>query len=109
MSYNLAYSVLTPITNGETGLQLAQVGSACLDVAFGRDYGAVLPSSICLAIEMTGYPGFYFCARLADHLLLHLHAHLPLAVRHDAAGREVEPEPDELHRLEHAPLRWRRS
>ena len=24
MSYNMAYSVLTPITNGETGLQLAQ-------------------------------------------------------------------------------------
>ena len=45
MSYNLAYSVLTPITNGETGLQLAQSDPRILDVAFGRDYGAVLPSS----------------------------------------------------------------
>lgn len=62
MCYNLAYSVLTPITNGETGLQLAQSDPRALDVAFGRDYGAVLPSSDLFGIQMTGYPGFYFCA-----------------------------------------------
>lgn len=62
MSYNLAYSVLTPITNGETGLQLAQADPRVLDVAFGRDYGAVLPSSDFFGISMTGYSGFYFCA-----------------------------------------------
>lgn len=62
MSYNLAYSVLTPITNGETGLQLRQSDPRILDVAFGRDYGAVLPSSDLFGIGMTGYPGFYFCA-----------------------------------------------
>lgn len=62
MSYNLAYSVLTPITNGETGLQLAQSDPRVLDVLFGRDYGAVLPSSDLFGIAMTGYPGFYFCA-----------------------------------------------
>ncbi len=62
MSYNLAYSVLTPITNGETGLQLSQSDPRALDVAFGRDYGAVLPSSDLFGIDMTGYPGFYFCA-----------------------------------------------
>lgn len=61
MSYNMAYSVLTPITNGETGLQLAQSDPRILDVAFGRDYGAVLPSSDLFGTEMTGYPGFYFC------------------------------------------------
>ena len=61
MSYNLAYSVLTPITNGETGLQLAQSDPRVLDVAFGRDYGAVLPSSDLFGLTMTGYPGFYFC------------------------------------------------
>ncbi len=61
MSYNLAYSVLTPITNGETGLQLTQADPRMLDVAFGRDYGAVLPSSDLFGIDMTGYPGFYFC------------------------------------------------
>ena len=62
MSYNLAYSVLTPITNGETGLQLTQADPRVLDVAFGRDYGAVLPSSDLFGIHMTGYPGYYFCA-----------------------------------------------
>lgn len=62
MSYNMAYSVLTPITNGETGLQLAQSDPRVLDVALGRDYGAVLPSSDLFGIDMTGYPGFYFCA-----------------------------------------------
>ena len=64
MSYNLAYSVLTPITNGETGLQLAQSDPRVLDIAFGKDYGSVLPSSEFFGIEMTGYPGFYFCAIL---------------------------------------------
>ena len=64
MSYRLAYSVLTPITNGETGLQLAQSDPRVLDVLFGRDYGAVLPHSDLFGIYMTGYPGFYFCAVL---------------------------------------------
>jgi len=61
MSYNLAYSVLTPITNGETGLQLVQSDPRILDAAAGRDYGAVLPSSDLFGIPMSGYPGFYFC------------------------------------------------
>jgi len=60
MSYNLAYSVLTPIS--ETGLQLNQSDPRVLDTLFGRDYGAVLPSSDLFGITMTGYPGFYFCA-----------------------------------------------
>ncbi|WP_413206967.1 branched-chain amino acid ABC transporter permease [Rhodospirillum sp. A1_3_36] len=62
MSYNLAYSVMTPITNGETGLQLAQSDPRIIDVLFGRDYGAVLPSSDLFGLEMTGYSGYYFCA-----------------------------------------------
>ena len=62
MCYNLAYSVLTPITNGETGLQLNQADPRALDTLFGRDYGAVLPSSDLFGIPMTGYSGFYFCA-----------------------------------------------
>ena len=36
MSYNLAYSVLTPITNGETGLQLAQDDPRILDSLAGN-------------------------------------------------------------------------
>jgi ABC-type branched-subunit amino acid transport system permease subunit len=65
MSYNLAYSVLTPVTNGETGLQLTQADPRWLDTAvFGFDYGAELPSSSLFGTTMTGYPGFYFCAVL---------------------------------------------
>lgn len=62
MSYNLAYSVLTPITNGETGLQLTQSDPRSIDAMFGIDYGAVLPSSHLFGVDMTGWPGFYFCA-----------------------------------------------
>jgi len=63
MSYNLAYSVLTPITNGETGLQLSQQDPRVIDtMVFGREYGAALPVSDFFGIEMSGYPGFYFCA-----------------------------------------------
>jgi len=61
MSYNLAYSVLTPITNGETGLQIRQNDPRWLDTAiFGRDYGAELPSSDLFGINLSGYPGYYF-------------------------------------------------
>ena len=63
MSYRLAYSVLTPITNGETGLQLNQTDPRWVDTSiFGRDYGAVLPTSDFFGISMSGYAGFYFCA-----------------------------------------------
>ncbi len=63
MSYSLAYSVLTPITNGETGLQLNQSDPRWIDTTiFGRDYGAVLPSSDLFGLTMTGYAGYYFCA-----------------------------------------------
>ena len=65
MSYRLAYSVLTPVTNGETGLQLEQADPRWFDTAiFGREYGAVLPSSDFFGISMTGYEGFYFCAAI---------------------------------------------
>jgi len=75
MAYNLAYSVLTPITMGETGLQLQQSDPRILDAAFGIDYGAALPVSHLFGLEMTETwevdmlgstfqfnAGFYFCA-----------------------------------------------
>lgn len=64
MSYNLAYSVLTPITNGETGLQLSRQDPRILDAMVGTDHGVGLPVPSLAGIEMTGYPGFYFCALL---------------------------------------------
>jgi ABC-type branched-subunit amino acid transport system permease subunit len=58
MSYNLAYSVLTPITNGETGLQLTMDDPRIFDGPAGEG----LPSTTLFGIEMSGYSGFYFCA-----------------------------------------------
>lgn len=60
MCYNLAYSVLTPITNGETGLQLSQQDPRILDAAIKA--GSGLPSPQLFGIELAGYAGFYFCA-----------------------------------------------
>jgi len=79
MSYNLAYSVLSPITNGETGLQVRQLAPAdrgpdyvlklvdedlrWVDQAFGVVENGV-PITNLFGIKMSGYPGFYFCAVL---------------------------------------------
>lgn len=63
MSYNLAYSVLMPITNGETGLQLDQKDPRIIDSLF-IEAGAGLPSTNLFGLKMSGYPGFYFCAVL---------------------------------------------
>ncbi|MEO1459976.1 MAG: branched-chain amino acid ABC transporter permease, partial [Pseudomonadota bacterium] len=72
MSYNLAYSVLTPITNGETGLQLTLDDPRMLDPAPTND---TLPFPTLFGLEMNetytwaavGYEfqfntGFYLCA-----------------------------------------------
>lgn len=61
MSYNLAYSVLTPITNGETGLQLTGHDPRMLDAALGITHGA-LPSTTFFGMKTSGLPGFYLCA-----------------------------------------------
>lgn len=61
MSYNLAYSVLTPITNGETGLQLTLGDPRIIDAAVGHTYvGQPVPTL--LGQQIGGYSGFYFCA-----------------------------------------------
>lgn len=79
MSYNLAYSVLTPITNGETGLQVRHLAPAdrgpdyvlkLVDVDLrwiDRAFGVVedgIPITNLFGMKMSGYPGFYFCAVL---------------------------------------------
>jgi ABC-type branched-subunit amino acid transport system permease subunit len=79
MSYNLAYSVLTPITNGETGLQVRQLAPLdrpadyvlnlrdedlrLVDQAFGVVESGI-PITNVFGMKMSGYPGFYFCAVL---------------------------------------------
>ena len=64
MSYSLAYSVLTPITNGETGLQLSQQDPRYIDSLFGIAATDGLPSTNLFGISMSGYSGFYFCAAM---------------------------------------------
>ncbi|MEJ1994298.1 MAG: branched-chain amino acid ABC transporter permease [Limibacillus sp.] len=72
MSYNLAYSVLTPITNGETGLQITLDDPRVLDGQLGQ---GELPLSNIFGLPMqetweTSFlgmtfhfnAGFYFCA-----------------------------------------------
>jgi ABC-type branched-subunit amino acid transport system permease subunit len=61
MSYNMAYSVLTPITNGETGLRVLRSDPRYLDAAFGAEIGQTLPPPSLFGIEMTGWSGFYVC------------------------------------------------
>lgn len=64
MSYNLAYSVLTPITNGETGLQLSLNDPRSLDNLVGVTPTSGIPPTNFFGIGMSGYSGFYFCAIL---------------------------------------------
>ncbi|KKC34872.1 branched-chain amino acid ABC transporter permease [Devosia psychrophila] len=61
MSYNLAYSVLTPITNGETGLQLNLNDPRYLDTTMGIPT-AGQPVPTLLGQSLGGFAGFYFCA-----------------------------------------------
>ncbi len=63
MSYNMAYSVLTPITNGETGLQLSKADPRVIDAMF-VEAGEGIPSTNLFGLSMSGYSGFYFCAVL---------------------------------------------
>jgi len=66
MSYSLAYSVLTPITNGETGLQIAADDPRYLDSLVGiSQQGDAIPSTNFFGVLLKswdGYFGFYFAA-----------------------------------------------
>lgn len=57
MCYNMAYSVLTPITNGETGLRVLRNDPRVLDAAIGYD----APMPTLLGMHITGWTGFYIC------------------------------------------------
>ena len=73
MSFNLAYSVLTPITNGETGLQirallkegettsLLDADVRYIDQLFGvQEFGA--PVTNLFGMKVSGWEGYYICA-----------------------------------------------
>lgn len=63
MSYNLAYSVLTPITNGETGLQITRTDTRLIDTWLAGP-STIIPHTNLFGLPMSGYSGFYFCAVL---------------------------------------------
>ncbi len=63
MSYNLAYSVLTPITNGETGLKVEHNDPRIVDHLFTQVKPGI-PDVNLFGIDISGYNGFYFCAVL---------------------------------------------
>jgi len=72
MSYNLAYSVLTPITNGETGLQVyrsdAQVLLGANEPTSPHFFGLVMSKSTKLNLgdwQFTFNNGYYFTAIIA--------------------------------------------
>ncbi len=72
MSFNLAYSVLTPITNGETGLQVTLNDPRILDGVNASPYTNLfgLPMSSSVKLELLGRLftfnlGYYFCAVIA--------------------------------------------
>ncbi len=72
MSYNLAYSVLTPITNGETGLQVRPSDPRILDGPGAPEYPNLfgLELSRSWVWDVAGHSftfnvGYYFCAVLA--------------------------------------------
>ena len=60
MCYNLAYSVLTPVTMGETGLTLEADDPRILGGAVAE--GGALPLPDLFGISLSGYNGFYFAA-----------------------------------------------
>ena len=116
MSYNLAYSVLTPITNGETGLQIQTSDPRILDAPpadgalpvtnlFGIDLHATAEAHLLghdLPVQLRLLP----LRGDADPRLLPLDADLPLALRAYAEGDPHQPEPPRLHRgLAPAPMR----
>jgi ABC-type branched-subunit amino acid transport system permease subunit len=63
MAYNLAYSVLTPITNGETGLKIERTDPRVIDTWISGP-SSLIPSANLFGLPMSGYSGFYFCAVL---------------------------------------------
>jgi ABC-type branched-subunit amino acid transport system permease subunit len=61
MAYNLAYSVLTPITNGETGLQITRTDPRIVD-SWLQGASSLIPPTTLFGLPMRGYSGFYVCA-----------------------------------------------
>ena len=102
MSYNLAYSVLTPITNGETGLQLTRSDPRILDRFFGIPVGQGIPSTDLFGMSLIGWSGFYFCA-----VLLILSFYLALRITRSPFGLMLKAVKSNQNRLKYTGINTR--
>lgn len=95
MFYNLAYSVLTPLTNGETGLTISANDPRVVDRLFSV-VGEGLPSTELFGISMSGYSGFYFCA-----VLLILAFFVSLKIFNSPFGLKLKAIKSNQHRMKY--------
>ncbi len=95
MFYNLAYSVLTPITNGETGLQLSLDDPRVID-RLVSSAGEGLPVPELFGISMSGYSGFYFCA-----VMLIMAFFLSLKIFNSPFGLKLKAIKSNQHRMKY--------
>jgi ABC-type branched-subunit amino acid transport system permease subunit len=97
MFYNLAYSVLSPITNGETGLTIAAEDPRVLDRLFSDvAAGGGLPSTEVFGISMSGYSGFYFTA-----VILILAFYISLKIFNSPFGLKLKAIKSNQHRMKY--------
>ncbi len=97
MSYNLAYSVLTPITNGETGLQLTLERFPRARRGLRHRAYVKSPGHEFVRHEDERLSRVLPLRHRPHHLLLHLDPNFPIAIRNDVARHQDEPEPHVLH------------
>jgi ABC-type branched-subunit amino acid transport system permease subunit len=97
MFYNLAYSVLSPITNGETGLTIAAEDPRVLDRLFSDvASGGGLPSTEVFGVAMSGYSGFYFTA-----VILILAFYISLKIFNSPFGLKLKAIKSNQHRMKY--------
>jgi ABC-type branched-subunit amino acid transport system permease subunit len=101
MSYNLAYSVLTPITNGETGLKLERADPRVIDRMF-FEAAPGIPSTDLFGLPMSGYSGFYFCA-----LMLILAFYIAMRITRSPFGMMLQAIKSNQNRLKYTGVNTR--
>jgi ABC-type branched-subunit amino acid transport system permease subunit len=102
MAYNLAYSVLTPITNGETGLRVLRNDPRILDHLFGVNQGDGALLARFFGFELVGYPGFYFCA-----VVLIIAFYLSIRITHSPFGMMLKAVKSNQNRMNYTGLNSR--
>ena len=95
MSYNLAYSVFTPITNGETGLRVLRSDPRVLDNALGIEIQGS-PLADLFGMSLNGYNGFYFSA-----VMLIIGFYISLKIFRSPFGMKLIAIKSNQHRMEY--------